>query len=82
MKTGIEFFQYLTFLFINIFILWKCILKNYKLYSVVPNILNLYIFGLRATGILIRSMLYVVLFNFLCNHFVTVSEPKINLKFP
>ena len=26
-------------------------------------------------------MLYFLLFNFLCNHFVTVSEPKINLNF-
>ena len=46
-----------------------------------PNSLNLYIFGLRATEILIISVLYFVLFNFLCNHFVIVSEPKINLNF-
>ena len=26
-------------------------------------------------------MLYFALFNFLCNHFVLVSEPKINLNF-
>ena len=44
-----------------------------------PNSPNLYIFGLQATEILIRFMLYFVLLNFLCNHFVTVSEPKIYL---
>ena len=37
--------------------------------------------GLRATKILFRSMLCFALFNFLCNHFVLVSEPKINLIF-
>ena len=46
-----------------------------------PNSLNLYIFGLQAMEILNRFMLYFVLLNFLCNHFVTVSEPKINLNF-
>ena len=73
MKTEIGFFQYFT--------LWKCILKKCNLRSVFPNSLNLYIFGLRATEILIISVLYFVLFNFLCNHFVIVSEPKINLNF-
>ena len=81
MKTGIEFFQYFTFLFINISILSKHILKNCKLRSVFPNCLNLYIFGVRATEILIRFTLCFVLFNFLCSHFITVSEPKINLNF-
>ena len=46
-----------------------------------PISLNLYIFGLRATEILVRSMFCFVLFNFLCNHFVIVSELKINLNF-
>ena len=56
-------------------------MKNCKLHFVFPNSLNLYIFGLRAMKIFIRFMLYFVLFNFLCNHFVLVSEPKINLNF-
>ena len=73
MKTEIGFFQYFT--------LWKCILKKCKLRSVFPDSLNLYSFGLRATEILIISVLYFVLFNFLCNRFVIVSEPKINLNF-
>ena len=42
---------------------------------------NLYIFGLPAMEILIGFMLYFLLLNFLCKHFVTVSEPKINLSF-
>ena len=46
-----------------------------------PNSLNLYIFGLQAMEILNRFILYFVLVNFLCNHFVTVNEPKINLNF-
>ena len=61
--------------------MWKYILKNCKLRSVFPNSPNLYIFGLQATEILTRFMLYFILLNFLCNHFVTVSEPKINLNF-
>ena len=61
--------------------MWKYILKNCKLHSLFPNSPNLYIFGLQATEILTRFMLYFVLLNFLCNHFVTVSEPKINLNF-
>ena len=32
-------------------------------------------------GNFIRFIFYFVLLNFLCNHFVTVSEPKINLNF-
>ena len=56
-------------------------MKNCKLRFVFPNSLNLYVLGLRATKTLIRSMLYFALFNFLCNHFVLVSEPKINLNF-
>ena len=56
-------------------------MKNCKLHFVFPNSLNLFILGLRATKILIRSMLYLALFNFLCNHFVLVSERKINLNF-
>ena len=81
MKTGTGFFQYFTFLFVNISILWKYILKNCKLRSVFPNSPNLYIFGLQATSILIRFMLYFGILSFLCNHFVTVSEQKINLNF-
>ena len=45
------------------------------------NSLNLYILGLQARKILIRSMFYFAVFNFLCNHFVLVSKPKINLIF-
>ena len=56
-------------------------MKNCKFSFVFPNSLNLHILGLRATKILIRFMLYFELFNFLCNHFVLVSEPKINLNF-
>ena len=56
-------------------------MKNCKLRFMFPNSLNLYVLGLRATKILITSMLYFALFNFLCNHFVLVSEPKINLNF-
>ena len=75
------FFQYFTFLFINISILWKYILKNCKLRFLFLNSLNLYIFGLQATKILVRSMPYFEFFSFLCNHFVIVSKPKINLNF-
>ena len=81
MKTRFVFFRYFTFFFLNISILWKYIMKNYKLHFVFPNSLNLYILGLRVKNILIRSMLCFALFNFLCNHFVLVSEPKINLNF-
>ena len=71
-----------THLFINISILWKYILRNCKLRLVFPNSPNLCIFGLQATEILIRFMLYFVLLNFfICNYFVTVSELKINLNF-
>ena len=56
-------------------------MKNCKLRFLFPNSLNLYVLGLRATEILITSMLYFALFNFLCNHIVFVSEPKINLNF-
>ena len=56
-------------------------MKNCKLRFVFPNSLNLYVLGARATKILFISMLYFALFNFLCNHFVLVSEPKINLNF-
>ena len=81
MRRGFGFFRYFTFLFINISILWKYIMKNCKLRFMFPNSLNLYVLGLRATKILITSMLYFALFNFLCNHFVLVSEPKINSDF-
>ena len=81
MKTETRFFQYFTFLFRNVSILWKYILKNCKLRSVSPNSPNLYIFGLQAAEVSVRFMLYFVLLNFLCNHFVTVNEPKINLNF-
>ena len=56
-------------------------MKNCKLRFVFPNSLNLYVLGLQATEILIRSMLYFALFNFFCNHFISVSEPNINLDF-
>ena len=56
-------------------------LKNCKLSSAFPNSPNLYTFGLQATEILFRFMLYFVLLNFLWNHFVTDSEPNINLNF-
>ena len=81
MKTGFGFFRYFTFFFSNISILWKYIMRNCKLRFVFPNSLNLYDLGLRATKILIRSTLCFVFFNFLCDHFVLVSEPKINLNF-
>ena len=61
--------------------MWKYILKNSKLRFLFLNSLNLYIFGLRATKILVRSMLYFEFFSFLCNHFVIVSKHKINLNF-
>ena len=61
--------------------MWKYIIKNCKLRFVFENSLNLYVLGLGAMKILIRSMLYFALFNFLCNHFVLVSKPKINLNF-
>ena len=54
-------------------------MKNYKIRFVFPNRINLYVLGLRATKVSIRSMLYFLLFNFLCNHFVLVGKPKINL---
>ena len=56
-------------------------MKNCKLCFVFPNSLNLFALGLRAMKILITPMLYFAFFNFLCNHFVLVSEPKINLNF-
>ena len=56
-------------------------MKNCKLRFVFPNSLNLYVLSLRATKTLITSMLYFALFNFLCNHFVLVSGPKINFNF-
>ena len=52
-----------------------------KLLFPFPYSLNLYILGLRATKILLRSMLCFALFSFSCNHFVLVSEGKINLYF-
>ena len=52
-----------------------------KLLFPFPYSLNLYILGLRATKILLRSMLCFVLFSFSCNHIVLVSEGKINLYF-
>ena len=61
--------------------MWKYIMKNCKLRFVLPNSLNLYALGLRATKVVITSMLYFALFNFLCNHFLLVSKPKINLNF-
>ena len=54
-------------------------MKNYKIRFVFPNRINLYVLGLRATKVSIRSMFYFLLFNFLCNHFVLVGKPKINL---
>ena len=80
MKLGFGYFQYSKF-FLNISILWDYILINYKLLFIFPNSLNLYISDLQATKILIRSMLCFVLLNLLCNHFVLVSKPKINLNF-
>ena len=77
-KTGFGFFRYFTFLFLNISILGKYIMKNCFLFL---HSLNLYILGLRATQILIRSMPCFSLFNFLINHFALVSQPKINLNF-
>ena len=56
-------------------------MKNFKLRFLFPNSLNLYILALRATKVLIRSMLYFALFNFLCNHFELVSEPKMDVNF-
>ena len=56
-------------------------MKNFKLRFLFPNSLNLYILALRATNFLIRSMLYFALFNFLCNHFELVSEPKMDVNF-
>ena len=56
-------------------------MKNFKLRFVFLNSLNLYILVLRATKVLIRSMLYFALFNFLCNHFELVSEPKMDVNF-
>ena len=81
MRRGFGFFRYFTFLFINISMLWKYIMKNCKLRFMFPNSLNLYVLVLRATKILITSMLYFALFNFLCNHFVLFSEPKVNSDF-
>ena len=81
MRTGLKFFLYFTFLFINISILWKHMMRNCKLRFVFLNSLSLYILGLRATKILITSLLYFALFNFLRNHFALVSKPKINLNF-
>ena len=79
---GFGYFRYLTFFFLNISTLWKYILKNCRLRFVFPNSLELYISGLRATKILLRSMLcFVFFFYFLCNRFVLVSEPIINLAF-
>ena len=57
-KTGFDFFRYFTFLFLNISILRKYIMKNCKLRFVFPNSLNLYILDLQAMKILIRLMLH------------------------
>ena len=80
-KTGFEFFRHFTFKFLNISILCKYILKNCQLRFVFPSNLNLCILGLQITNILLRSILYFALFNFLCSHFVLVSKRKIHLNF-
>ena len=81
MKTGFGYFRHFTFFFLKLSILWKYILQTCKLRVIFPNSHNFFILGLRATKVLIRSMLCFPLLNFLCNHFVLVSEPEINLNF-
>ena len=50
-------------------------MKNCKLRFVFPNSLNLYVLGLQATEILIRSLLHFALFNF----FATILYQLANL---
>ena len=61
-KKGFWIFWYFTFLFLNISILWNYITKNSKLRFAFSNSLNLLIFALRATKILLRPMFCFALY--------------------